>query len=105
MSFIRKVYYAYLGVKLGDQDKSWATHNVCYVCVEDLRKWFKGKKNIQILCPNDMEGDKKITVVFYIFAVAMLRVTTAEMRKLSYTRTFLQVYALLFTAQSYLYLS
>jgi uncharacterized protein (DUF2237 family) len=42
--FIRKVYYAYFGVKLGDQDKSWAPHKVCYVCVEDLRKWSKGKK-------------------------------------------------------------
>jgi hypothetical protein len=31
-------------VKLGDQDKSWAPHKVCYVCVEDLRKWSKGKK-------------------------------------------------------------
>jgi hypothetical protein len=38
------VYYAYFGVKLGDQDKSWASHNVCYVCVKDLRKWSRGKK-------------------------------------------------------------
>jgi hypothetical protein len=38
------VYYAYFGVKLGDQDKSWAAHKLCYVCVEDLRKWSKGKK-------------------------------------------------------------
>jgi hypothetical protein len=43
--FIRKVYYAYFGVKLGDQDKSWAPHEVCYGCVEDLRKWSRGKKN------------------------------------------------------------
>jgi hypothetical protein len=42
--FIIKVYYAYFGVKLGDQDKSWAPHKVCYVCVENLRKWSKGKK-------------------------------------------------------------
>jgi hypothetical protein len=39
------VYYAYFGVKLGDQDKSWAPHKVCYVCVEDLKRWSKGKKN------------------------------------------------------------
>jgi hypothetical protein len=31
-------YYAYFGVK------SWAPHKVCCVCVEDLRKWSKGKK-------------------------------------------------------------
>jgi hypothetical protein len=43
-SFIRKVYYAYFDVKLGDQDKSWAPDKLCYVCVEVLREWSKGKK-------------------------------------------------------------
>jgi hypothetical protein len=38
------VYYGHFGVKLGDQDKSWVPHRVCYVCVEDLRKWSKGIK-------------------------------------------------------------
>ncbi|GFX95366.1 uncharacterized protein TNCV_3684181 [Trichonephila clavipes] len=43
-NFVQKVYYAYFGIKLGDQDKSWAPHVVCSVCVEELRQWFKGKK-------------------------------------------------------------
>jgi hypothetical protein len=38
------VYYAYFGVKLGDQEKSWAPHKLCYVFVEDLREWSKGKR-------------------------------------------------------------
>jgi hypothetical protein len=42
--FIRKVHCVYFVVKLGDQDKSWLSHKVCYVCVEDLRKWSKEKK-------------------------------------------------------------
>ena len=42
--FIDKVYFAYFGIQLGDQDKCWAPHKVCYVCVEDLRKWSKGLK-------------------------------------------------------------
>jgi hypothetical protein len=42
--FMRKVYYAYFGVKLGDQNKSWAPHKVCCAGVEDLRKWSTGKK-------------------------------------------------------------
>lgn len=42
--FVEKVYLAYFGTKLGDQDKSWAPHKVCYVCVEDLRKWSKKEK-------------------------------------------------------------
>jgi hypothetical protein len=43
--------------------------------------------------------------MFVILAVAMLRVITLKIRKLSCTRTFLQLYALLFKVQRYLYLS
>lgn len=42
--FVKKVYLLYFGIRLGDQDKSWAPHKVCYVCVEDLRKWSKSQK-------------------------------------------------------------
>lgn len=42
--FVKKVYLAYFGTRLDDQDKSWAPHKVCYVCVEDLRKWSKKEK-------------------------------------------------------------
>jgi hypothetical protein len=34
--FVKNVYVACFGVKLGDQDKTWAPHKVCSVCVEDL---------------------------------------------------------------------
>ena len=30
------VYLAYFQVRLGDQDKSWAPHQVCKHCVENL---------------------------------------------------------------------
>lgn len=43
-AFIQKVYFAYFGLKLGDQDKPWAPHKVCKTCEEDLRLWMKGKK-------------------------------------------------------------
>ena len=43
-AFIKKVYFAYFGLKLGDQDKPWAPHNVCKTCEEDLRLWMKSKK-------------------------------------------------------------
>ena len=42
-SFIKKIYLAYFGVPLGDQDKSWALHQVCTTCVEILRSWSQGK--------------------------------------------------------------
>lgn len=44
-SFVRQVYLAYFGVKLGDQDKTWAPHYVCYTCVEGLRRWSKGEQH------------------------------------------------------------
>ena len=37
------MYFAYFGVKIGDQDKSWAPHRVCLGYVEGLRMWSKGK--------------------------------------------------------------
>ncbi|GFV20683.1 uncharacterized protein TNCV_777281 [Trichonephila clavipes] len=38
---VQKVYFAYFGINLGDQDKSWAPHVVCSVCIEELRQWFQ----------------------------------------------------------------
>ena len=32
-----------LGVLLGDQEKSWAPHQVCTTCVETLISWSQGK--------------------------------------------------------------
>ena len=42
--FVKSVYYAYFGVKLGDQDKPWAPHKVCRGCVSSLRQWSIGKR-------------------------------------------------------------
>jgi len=42
--FVKKVYFAYFGLKIGDQDKAWAPHKVCRRCVEDLRNLFIDKK-------------------------------------------------------------
>ena len=36
-------YLAYFGVKLGDQDKTWAPHFVCKVCDVSLSRWKSGK--------------------------------------------------------------
>ena len=41
--FTKKAYKAYLGIKLGDQEKSWAPHKVCKQCTETLRLWTKSK--------------------------------------------------------------
>ena len=42
--FVIKAYLSYFGIKLGDQDKPWASHLVCRSCVEHLREWTNGKR-------------------------------------------------------------
>lgn len=50
--FVKKVYFVYFKLKLGDQDKVGAPHKVCKRCVEDLRNWSKGKiKNLRFGIP------------------------------------------------------
>ncbi|KAI6650057.1 hypothetical protein LOD99_6272 [Oopsacas minuta] len=39
---VKKAYLGYFGMRLGDQDKTWAPHTVCRSCVENLRQWTKG---------------------------------------------------------------
>ena len=41
---IKKLYLAYFGCALGDQDKSWAPHVCSLGCCNRLNKWFAGKK-------------------------------------------------------------
>ena len=42
--FVEKAYYAYFGVKLGDQNKPCAPHVAFKSCVEHLREWSNGKR-------------------------------------------------------------
>lgn len=42
--FVKKAYVGYFGVRLGDQDKTWAPHQVCKTCTEHLRQWTNGKR-------------------------------------------------------------
>ena len=36
---IKKMYAAYFGCPLGDQDKTWAPHKICKICCLDLHNW------------------------------------------------------------------
>ena len=42
--FVKKAYEAYFQVKLGDQDKPFAPHVCCKLCVENLRHWRNNKR-------------------------------------------------------------
>ena len=36
LSNIVKLYFDYFGMRLGDQDKNWAPHTVCSICLEEV---------------------------------------------------------------------
>ena len=36
--FVKSYYHAYFGIRIGDQDKSFAPHTCCRTCVENLRR-------------------------------------------------------------------
>ncbi|XP_076055441.1 uncharacterized protein LOC143033819 [Oratosquilla oratoria] len=49
--FVKRAYFCYFKVKLGDQDKPWAPHKVCHSREENLRQWTKGKDKITFGIP------------------------------------------------------
>jgi len=41
---LRKIYGAYFGCRLGDQEKKWAPHIICSACSNGLHDWLNGRK-------------------------------------------------------------
>ena len=65
--FVRKVYRAYFGVKLGDQDKPWAPHVVCKSWLSTYECGQKEKlKALDLVCQWCGEN-RKTTLMIVIF--------------------------------------
>lgn len=80
-----KVYFAYFKLKLGDQDKPWAPHKVCRRCEEDLRLWFKGKKNsFRFGIPMMWREQQNHTTDCYFCSVDVRGFNTKNKTKISY---------------------
>ena len=43
-AFVKRAYFTYFGVRVGDQDIQWAPQIACKTCVEHLRQWINGKR-------------------------------------------------------------
>ena len=57
---MKKCYHAYFGIKLGDQDKSFAPHSCCKACVENFEKVELGKdEQASVCCTNGMERGQR----------------------------------------------
>ena len=53
--FVKRAYLSYFKIKLGDQDKTWASYIICKTCVKHLWQWTNGKRKclkfgISIVC-------------------------------------------------------
>ena len=65
--FVKKAYLAYFEVKLGDQDKNWAPHQVCRICAENLGQWTKQKRQTSgFAVPIWFGGNKPIMLTIVI---------------------------------------
>ena len=42
---LKAAYQSYFGIKLDNQDKSWAPHNCYTTCFSGLTQWLLGKKS------------------------------------------------------------
>lgn len=83
--FVKKVYFAYFKLKLGDQDKAWAPHKVCRRCEEDLRLWFNGKKtSFRFGIPMIWREQQNHTTDCYFCSVDVLGFNTKNKKNISY---------------------
>ena len=48
---VKNIYHAYVGMKLGDQDKKWARHITCGSCNQNLTQHIKGKRHLPFAIP------------------------------------------------------
>ncbi|GFV27239.1 uncharacterized protein TNCV_3459341 [Trichonephila clavipes] len=83
-NFVQKVYFAYFGIKLGDQDKSWEPHVVCSVCVEELRQWFKCKKSFRFAVPMIWREPKNHSDDCYFCSCSVQRLNLKYRKDISY---------------------
>ena len=78
--FVKKAFHYYFGVKVGNQDKPFASHVCCKTCIENLRDWRKGERmnmpfmslmlrNEDFLLTHPVEVSKQF---FYVMRIVFL---------------------------------
>jgi hypothetical protein len=50
-SLTKKAYKLYFGCNVGDQDKTWAPHFWCIICLRLLTSWLKGSRSVPFIIP------------------------------------------------------
>ena len=84
-TFIEQTFHPYFGMKLGDQDKVWASHMVCKSCTECLRQWRKGKKtSLKFGIPMVWREPKNHVLDCYFWAIDMTGINRKNRKVLKY---------------------
>ena len=66
--FVKRAYLAHFKLKLGEQDESWAPHNVCKTCVGNLGQWTKrARKQPSFGIPMLWRGKKNHVDDYFFF--------------------------------------
>ena len=101
-SFVKKLYFYYFQLKVGDQDKSFAPHTACNTCVEGLRYWYNGKrKRLQYPCNG---ASRRIIMMTANFVWSTLPVTIRKTKKELNIRISYQLYGPFLMDLTYQYL-
>ena len=91
-SFVKKLYFSYFQLKVGDHDKSFAPHTTCNTCVEGLHYWYDGEGRqcrLQYPCNG---ASRRIITMTAIFVWSTLPVTIRKTKKELLIRISYQLY-------------
>ena len=80
--FTNRAYEAYFGMKLGNQDKFWASHKMCKHCTATLHSFGPNAKSVRCDLGFLWYGvSQKITMMIVIFAWWICLKVSSEVRK------------------------
>jgi len=73
---IKKCYELYFGSKVGDQDKSWAPHICCVMCVRLLTWWINGSRQMPFTITMFWREPKDDSYDCYFCLTNIIRITS-----------------------------
>ena len=85
-AFVKRAYFTYFGVRVGDQDKQWAPHIACKTYVEHLHQWINGKRrSLQFGVPTVWREPKNHHDDCYFCMVNIMGINRNNRRKWIYS--------------------
>ena len=83
-SLVKLAYHQYFGMKIGDQDKTWAPHVICILCNCNLTQWLKGKGKMSFAIPMVWWEPKDHTTDCYFCLTNVIGISTKHRNAIQY---------------------